>query len=371
MVADDDRAARELLASVLRTSGYDVETMGDGQEAYDRVGKGGVDVVLLDVVMPRMGGLEACRLIKGLTTQGFIPVLLVTAKSDPASRVEGLKTGADDYVCKPFEEAELLARVQAMLRIRRLYEEMQTARARLERVAVHDDLTGLYNQRYLHSRLSEEFKRAERNHEPLACCLMDVDRLRLHNDAGGRMLGDLILKGTAEVIRRTVREADIVVRYGGDEFMVLLPTTHFAGSVAMAERVWREVLARSWGGSLGQPGSVSFFFNHLGVIEATHKDLNRDAEGDAIEAGAQEIEPLEAEEIPEGQKGARFLTEIKDLDHVAKALKAAGWNIIASEMRYIAKNFTEVAPADRKSVSDFLTALDDHDDVHRVYAAFK
>ena len=88
-------------------------------------------------------------------------------------------------------------------------------------------------------------------------------------------------------------------------------------------------------------------------------------------AGAQEIEPLEAEEIPEGQKGARFLTEIKDLDHVAKALKAAGWNIIASEMRYIAKNFTEVAPADRKSVSDFLTALDDHDDVHRVYAAFK
>jgi len=255
VVADDDRAARELLASVLRTSGYDVETMGDGQEAYDRVGKGGVDVVLLDVVMPRMGGLEACRLIKGLTTQGFIPVLLVTAKSDPASRVEGLKTGADDYVCKPFEEAELLARVQAMLRIRRLYEEMQTARARLERVAVHDDLTGLYNQRYLHSRLSEEFKRAERNHEPLACCLMDVDRLRLHNDAGGRMLGDLILKGTAEVIRRTVREADIVVRYGGDEFMVLLPTTHFAGSVAMAERVWREVLARSWGGSLGQPGA--------------------------------------------------------------------------------------------------------------------
>jgi len=124
-------------------------------------------------------------------------------------------------------------------------------------------------------------------------------------------------------------------------------------------------------GSLGQPGSVSFFFNHLGVVEATHPDANRDAEADAIEAGAQEIEALEAEEIPAGHKGARFLTEIKDLDHVSKALKAAGWNVIASEIRYIAKNFTEVPEAHRKEVMDFLNALDDHDDVHRVYAAMK
>ena len=124
-------------------------------------------------------------------------------------------------------------------------------------------------------------------------------------------------------------------------------------------------------GSLGQPGSVAFFFNHLGVVEATHTEVNRDAEGDAIEAGAQEIEPLEAQEIPEGQKGARFLTEIKDLDHVSKALKAAGWNIIASEIRYVAKNFPEISEAHRKDVMDFLNELDDHDDVHRVYAALK
>ena len=124
-------------------------------------------------------------------------------------------------------------------------------------------------------------------------------------------------------------------------------------------------------GSLGQPGSVAFFFNHLGVVEATHPDANRDAEADAIEAGAQEIEPLEADEVPAGQKGARFLTEIKDLDHVAKALKAAGWNVIASEIRYLAKNFVEVSEAARKNVTDFLNALDDHDDVHRVYAAMK
>jgi YebC/PmpR family DNA-binding regulatory protein len=124
-------------------------------------------------------------------------------------------------------------------------------------------------------------------------------------------------------------------------------------------------------GSMGQPGSVSFFFNHLGVVEATHADANRDAEADAIEAGAQEIEPLEAAEIPAGQKGARFLTEIKDLDHVSKALKAAAWNVIASEMRFVAKEFREVDAAARKEVVDFLNSLDDHDDVHHVYAAMK
>jgi len=124
-------------------------------------------------------------------------------------------------------------------------------------------------------------------------------------------------------------------------------------------------------GQLGQPGCVSFFFNHLGVVEATHADLTRDAEGDAIEAGAQEVELLEAEETPVGHKGARFLTEIKDLDAVAKHLKKAGWNVIASEIRYLAKNFIELPAAPRQEVAHFLTSLDDHDDVHRVYAAFK
>src|SRR5712671_1169246 len=124
-------------------------------------------------------------------------------------------------------------------------------------------------------------------------------------------------------------------------------------------------------GSLGQPGSVAFFFNHLGVVEATHADPSRDAEGDAIEAGAQEVEALEAEEVAAGRKGARFLTEMKDLDTVSKALKAAGWTILAAEMRYLAKNFPELSESTRKEVTDFLNALDDHDDVHRVYAALR
>jgi YebC/PmpR family DNA-binding regulatory protein len=124
-------------------------------------------------------------------------------------------------------------------------------------------------------------------------------------------------------------------------------------------------------GSLGQPGSVAFFFNHLGVVDATHADPGRDAETDAIEAGAQEVQPLDPEEVPEGRKGAQFITEIKDLDAVSKALKAAGWNVIAAELRYLAKSFPELSEAARQDVISFLNALDDHDDVHRVYAALK
>ena len=124
-------------------------------------------------------------------------------------------------------------------------------------------------------------------------------------------------------------------------------------------------------GSLGTPGSVAFFFNHVGVVEATHADKTRDSEADAIEAGAQEVEKLEAEEVPEGQQGARFITEMKELDAVSKSLKAMGWQVTASEMRYLAKNFPELDEKAKKEVADFLNAIDDHDDVHHVYAAMK
>lgn len=124
-------------------------------------------------------------------------------------------------------------------------------------------------------------------------------------------------------------------------------------------------------GSLGQPGSVAFFFNHMGVVEATHDDANRDPESDAIESGAQEVEALEQDEVPEGKKGARFITEIKDLDAVTKGLKAAGWNVTASEIRYLAKSYPELDEKSRKDVAAFLNELDDHEDVHRVYAAMK
>ena len=269
VVADDDRVARHLLSDMLRRAGFEVEPVEDGQEAVDRVAHGGVDLVLLDVVMPRLSGLEACRLLKGMSAESFLPVVLVTVKTDTASRVEGLKIGADDYVSKPFEEEELVARVGAMLRIKRLHDHVAKQRAYLEQLSIHDEATGLYNYRYLHTRLTEEFKRAERYHEPFACVLVDVDQLRTLNDAGGRDLGDAVITKVAEGIRRSVREVDVVARYGGDEFLVVLPSTHFAGSVTVAERIWREAAEAP----VETDGSVSFFTVSIGVALYPSRDV--------------------------------------------------------------------------------------------------
>src|SRR5690606_15761411 len=157
VVADDDRVTRTMLERVLTANGYRVETVADGQAAVVRAAGGDVDLLLLDHVMPRMSGLEACRLIKAGAGDNFLPVVLITIKTDTASRVEGLRIGADDYVCKPFDEGELLARIEAMLRIKHLHDHVARARAKLERLSVHDELTGLYNYRYLNTRLAEEF----------------------------------------------------------------------------------------------------------------------------------------------------------------------------------------------------------------------
>ena len=124
-------------------------------------------------------------------------------------------------------------------------------------------------------------------------------------------------------------------------------------------------------GTLGQPGSMAFFFDRWGVVEATHADPRRDPESDAIEAGAQNVEPIEAEELAEGSLGVRFLTDTKDLAVVSAWLVKAGWKILASEMRHVARNPVELPEAQRKEVAEFLNALDDHDDVHRVYAGLK
>jgi len=285
VVADDDRISREMLADILRRAGYVVEALEDGQEAVERIARGGVDLVLLDIVMPRLSGLEACRLLKGMSADSFLPVVLVTVKTDTQSRVEGLKIGADEYVCKPFEEQELLVRVSAMLRIKALHDLVAVQRAHLERLSTHDELTGLYNYRYLHTRLTEEFKRAERYHEPFACILVDVDQLRAINDLGGRPLGDSAIVRTAESIRRSVRDVDVVARYGGDEFLLVLPSTHFAGAVVVAERIWREVSERA----VEHDGYLQRFSVSIGVALYPSRDVRtKDALLRAVESALNE-----------------------------------------------------------------------------------
>src|SRR5258708_24469208 len=131
-----------------------------------------------------------------------------------------------------------------MLRIKRLHDHVASARQKLEQMSVHDELTGLYNYRYLHTRLTEEFKRAERYHDPLACAFIDIDQLKSFNESGTRQLGDHIIRSVAEVTRKCVRDVDVVARYGGEEFLVVLPSTHFGGAVTVAERIWREATAK-------------------------------------------------------------------------------------------------------------------------------
>jgi diguanylate cyclase (GGDEF)-like protein len=241
LVADDDRITRELLSGLLRTAGFRVEAAHDGQEVIDRVGRGGVALVLLDILMPRLSGLEACRILKSIDPENFLPIVLCTVRTDVDSRVEGLRLGADDYVCKPFDERELIARVTAMLRIKAQADAVREARAKLEQLATHDELTGLYNYRYLNARLVEEWKRAERFHEPLAALMIDLDGFKGLNDTYGHPFGDTALRVLAARLRRGVREIDVIARYGGDEFLVILPNTHLGGAIAVADRLWRDI----------------------------------------------------------------------------------------------------------------------------------
>lgn len=246
LLADDDEVTRNLIAATLRESGYEVETVADGQEAVARYARGGIDVVLLDAVMPRLSGVDACQTIKGLRGDDFVPVALVFAKTDAKSRVEALTIGADAYVCKPFEQTDLLLCVSSALRIKRAHDRTIAARQKLERLRAYDELTGAHSFLCLHERLTAEFARAEKHAEPLACCLVDVDRLKVHNERGGRSLGDKVLEGVAEVIKKSVRDTDVVARYGGDEFFVMLPATHFAGSLVVASRIWRDVAQKDF-----------------------------------------------------------------------------------------------------------------------------
>jgi len=243
LLADDDAITAEHLAGVLRRLGHEVEVVAHGEAAVTRAGRGGLDVLLLDVLMPRINGLEACRVIKAMPGAGFLPVVLMSMRTDSASRVEGLRVGADDYLGKPVDERELGTRVASMLRLKRLHDEVAAAKARLEEISAHDELTGLFNFRHLGTRLTEEFKRSERHHDPLACLLLDIDGLRQWNEAQGRAFGDTIVREIGHALRAALRDIDVVARYGGDEFLVILPSTHFAGALAAADRLFRDVQA--------------------------------------------------------------------------------------------------------------------------------
>ena len=244
LVVDDSRTQLEWLVAVLQREGFDVRAAATGKEAILKVRTESPDLVLLDMILPDMDGLEVLRLIKARPDDQFIPVIILSVKSDLDSKVTGLRIGADDFLAKPFAEAEILARCAAMLRIKSLQDQLRTTQKKLEEQSITDGLTGLKNRRLFDERLDEEFRRAQRYSDPVSLIMIDLDHFKLVNDRHGHQMGDMVLREAAACIRASIREPDICARYGGEEFAVILPKTHLSGALTVAERVWREIGAK-------------------------------------------------------------------------------------------------------------------------------
>jgi diguanylate cyclase (GGDEF)-like protein len=246
LVVDDSRTQLEWLVQVLQREGYEVTSAADGREALRRVRADSPDLVLLDMILPDMDGLQVLRIIKALPEDQYIPVIILSVKSDLDSKVTGLRIGADDFLAKPFAEAEILARCAAMLRIKHLQERLREMQRKLEEQSITDGLTGLKNRRFFDERLHEEFKRAQRYGDYLSLIMIDLDHFKQVNDRYGHPAGDVVLREAGALIRASIRDPDICARYGGEEFAVILPKTHMQGALAVAERIWREMGAKEY-----------------------------------------------------------------------------------------------------------------------------
>jgi diguanylate cyclase (GGDEF)-like protein len=237
LVVDDNRDNAEIIATRLRYRGYSIEEAGTGQLALDSVHRSPPDLLLLDIMLPDIDGFEISRRIKGDPTLPFIPIILVTARDQTEDKVLGFDAGADDYLTKPINFSELEARVRAMLRIKRLQDELEEKNRELQRISISDGLTGLYNHRHIHGLLHEEFERASRTGAPLTVAMLDLDHFKLVNDTYGHQAGDRVLQQIAELLRQSARDIDRLGRYGGEEFIALLPSTDSEGGAIFVERV--------------------------------------------------------------------------------------------------------------------------------------
>lgn len=244
LVVDDNRDNVEIIATRLRFRGYEIDEASDGIRALEQVRKAPPDLILLDVMLPDIDGYEISRRIKGDDKLPFIPIILVTARDTTQDKVAGLDAGADDYLTKPINFPELEARVRSMLRIKKLQDEIELKNRELERVSITDGLTGLFNHRHIHSLLHEEFERADRTGERLTVAMFDLDRFKSVNDTYGHQAGDRVLEQLADILRESAREIDRLGRYGGEEFMALLPDTGIEDGEVFVERVRREVARR-------------------------------------------------------------------------------------------------------------------------------
>jgi two-component system cell cycle response regulator len=245
LIADDSIVSRHLLEATLRKWGYDVTVACDGAEALDLLQREDAPaLIILDWMMPGMTGLEVCRRIRQRGSEPYTYILLLTSKSQKEDLIEGMEAGADDYITKPFDQSELQVRLRAGTRLVDLQSQLLSAREALRDQAERDSLTRLWNRSSILNHLGRELARSDRESRPLGVVIVDLDHFKHINDTHGHLAGDAVLREAARRMQNSIRQYDSIGRYGGEEFLILLPGCSEADSFTQADRL-RKQLAQS------------------------------------------------------------------------------------------------------------------------------
>jgi two-component system cell cycle response regulator len=259
LIAEDDPVSCRILALTLEKWGYEVVVTRDGEEAWDALKRQDApNLALLDWMMPDIDGAEICRRVRAQREwdQPYIYLILLTAKGQKEDIVEGMSAGADDYIAKPFDSGELWVRLHAAGRILELESKLLSAYDALRHEAMHDHLTGLWNRSAILGILRKELVRAERERIPVSAALADIDRFKRINDTYGHAEGDVVLRRTAEILRENLREYDAIGRYGGEEFLIVLPGCPLDAAAGRADQL-RETLGETEFSASGEPFSIT------------------------------------------------------------------------------------------------------------------
>ncbi len=260
LLAEDDPVTRMLMTRFLNKAGYPVDAVADGAAALDKMTARGYPMLVTDWEMPGMDGVALCKAVRAMQLDGYVYVLLLTARHTKEHIITGLEAGADDYLIKPVHEAELIARLNAGRRILNLEQSLRAANQRNRILSITDALTGAYNRRYLLEQLPREFERCRRYAYPLSVVMCDIDHFKHVNDLCGHAAGDEVLQGFVARVQQSIRSnSDWVARYGGEEFLIVLPETPYAGALAVADKIRRLTSAAPFATRAGDVAVTSSF----------------------------------------------------------------------------------------------------------------
>jgi two-component system cell cycle response regulator len=243
LIGEDSTVVREVLRWHLETDGFRIAECADGIEALELASKLRPDVILLGVELATIDGLVVLERMKANPELADIPVVFVTARTTTDDLVEGLRLGAHDYLFKPFEPAEVVARVRSAARISHLQEALRRRNAELERISRSDSLTGLPNRREIDDQLASMLASGRRHGDNLAVAMIDIDHFKAINDTYGHAAGDAVLQEVARRLRDAARQEDLVGRWGGEEFMALLPRCDGTRVFEVCDRIRSAVAA--------------------------------------------------------------------------------------------------------------------------------